>query len=96
MEVAFFLMLPLATIVTATWIIVAAAFGAEPSFRGPFLACLAVPVLVTQPWHIASWQAAGMTAGLLLVSGISIAIGCLTGGIPAVLIVAVAKKMMRS
>jgi len=87
------LMLPLAAIITATWIIIAAARGREPTFRSPFLLAYALAILLMQPWHIGSWQEAGMALVMLAMSAIPIAGGCVAGGIPAVLTVSLVRKL---
>lgn len=56
MDAVSLLMLPLGAIITATWVIIAAALGREPMFRSPFLVAYALAILLMQPWHIGSWQ----------------------------------------
>jgi len=96
MVLAGLLMLPLTAIITATWIIIAAALGREPSFRGPFFLAYALATLLMQPWHIGSWQEAGMGLVMLVMSAVPIAGGCVAGGIPARLIVYLMRKLAQT
>lgn len=93
MDVTGLLMLPLAAIITATWIIIGAVRRREPTFRGPFLLTYVLAILLMQPWHIGSWQEAGMACVMLVMTAIPIAAGCIAGGIPAILIVFLARKL---
>lgn len=96
MDVVGLLMLPLGAIITATWVIIAAALGREPTFRSPFLVAYALAILLMQPWHIGSWQNAGMALVMLVMSAIPIAVGCVAGGIPAALVVSLFRKLAQA
>mgnify|MGYP003344153901 CR=1 FL=1 len=74
MDAVALLMLPLAAIITATWIIIAAVAGREPTFRRPFLLAYAVAILLMQPWYVSSWQEAGMALVMLVMSAIPISV----------------------
>ena len=95
MDITGLLAFLLAAIVTATWIMIVAAFGREPGFRGPFVLSYALAILLNQPWNLDSWQEAGLALVMLILSAIVIAGGCVVGGIPAVLIVAVVRRVAR-
>jgi hypothetical protein len=46
-----------------------------------------------EPWKIAAWQELGMFAIMLVMLALWVAAGCVVGGIPAALIVALATKL---
>jgi len=91
-----FLLIPLAAVITACWIVGAALLSKRsPKLRGPFLLAYGLGVIFMQPWLISSWQDAGMTGLMLLVLVLWIAGGCLIGAIPGMLIVALGSKIGR-
>ncbi len=85
--------LPLAAAITACWIVGAAVLSKNGSgFRTPFLLSYGFGVVFMEPWKIAAWQDLGMFAIMLVVLAISVAAGCVIGGIPTALIVSLAAK----
>ncbi len=87
------LMLPLAAITTAAWVIGGAVLRRESTFRGPFLFSYSLAVLLMQPWQISSWQEAGMTVVMFIMAAIPVACGCAAGGLSAVLIVSLVRRL---
>lgn len=86
-------MLPLAAITAAAWVIGGAVLRRGPTFRGPFLFSYFLAVLLMQPWQIASWQEAGMTVVMLIMAAIPVACGCGAGGLSAVVIVSLVRRL---
>ena len=94
MDFSGLLMIPLAAIITAAWIVGAAVTSKRgPGFRAPFLLSYGLGVIFMEPWKIASWEHVGMFAVMLVMLAMWIAFGCLAGGLPAVLITSVAGKL---
>lgn len=96
MDFSGLILLPLAAVITACWIIGAALFSKRgPGFRAPFLLSYASGVIFMEPWRAATWQEAGMLAVMLVMLAIWIAAGCIIGGIPATLAVWVGTSLRR-
>lgn len=93
MDVIGLLMLPLAAITTAAWVIVRAVLRREPTFRGAFFFSYFPAVLLMQPWQIASLRDAGMALVMLFMTAIPIAGGCVIGGIVGGLILPVVRRV---
>lgn len=87
------LMLPLAAITSAGWVVSGALLRREPTFGGPFLLSYFLAALLMQPWKIASWQEGGMAFVMFIMAAFPIACGCAAGGISAVLIVSVVRRL---
>ncbi|WP_174285470.1 hypothetical protein [Sphingomonas bacterium] len=88
------ILIPLAAVITACWMIGAAIVSKNgPGFRAPFLLSYGLGVLFMEPWRIAAWQELGMFAVMLVMLALWVAAGCIIGGIPAALIVALVKKL---
>lgn len=88
--------IPLAAVITACWMIGTAILSKNgPGFRAPFLLSYGLGVLFMEPWRIAAWQDLGMFAVMLVVLALWVAAGCIIGGIPAALIVALVEKLRR-
>lgn len=96
MDFSGLILIPLAAVITACWIIGSAVLSKNGvGFRAPFLLSYALGVIFMEPWRIAAWQELGMFAIMLVMLALWIAAGCLIGGLPAVLIVSVATKLRR-
>ena len=90
------LLIPLAALLTGAWIVGVAAFSKrEATFRPPFLLSYGLGILFMQPWHVASWQEAGMLAAMLVMLALHIAAGCIIGAMPAMAGVALKRRMAR-
>ena len=88
--------IPLAAVITAGWMIVAAIVSKNgPGFRAPFLMSYGLGVLFMEPWRITAWQELGMFAIMLVMLALWVAAGCIIGGIPAAVIVALVEKLWR-
>jgi hypothetical protein len=95
-EFSGFLLIPLAAVITACWIIGAALLSKRPHWlRIPFLISYGLGVIFMQPWLIASWQDAGMMGVMLVMLMLSIAAGCVIGAIPSKLVVTFGHKASR-
>ncbi|AMK21881.1 hypothetical protein [Sphingobium sp. TKS] len=96
MDFSGFLLTPLAAVVTAVWIVGASILSKpSPGFRSPFLLSYVLGVIFMQPWRMSAWEHLGMFAVMLVMLALWVAIGCLVGGLPAVLAVLVAEKLRR-
>lgn len=96
MDFSGFILIPLAAMITAVWIVGAALLSKRsPGFRPPFLLSYALGVFFMKPWYIASWQPLGMFAVMLVMLVFWVAAGCLIGGLPAVFFVSIASKLRR-
>lgn len=94
MDFSGLIIIPLAALITAGWLIGAALLSKrDPGFRPPFLLSYVLGVLFMEPWHIGSWQQLGMFAVMLVMLLFSTAAGCLIGGLPAALIVSLGSKL---
>jgi len=94
MDLSGLVLIPIAALITAGWIVGAALLSKRgPRFRPPFLLSYGLGVLLMEPWHIASWQGIGMFAVMLVAIVFSVAAGCLIGGVPAFLIVSIGAKL---
>jgi len=94
MDFSGLIVLPLAALITACWIVGAAVLSKNgPGFRAPFLLSYSFGVIFMEPWKIAAWQELGMFAIMLVMLALWVAAGCVVGGIPAALIVALAAKL---
>ena len=94
MDFSGFVLIPLAALITAGWIVGAALLSRHrPGFRPPFLLSYALGVMFMEPWHIVSWRDVGMFAVILVGLVFSVAAGCLIGGVPALLIVSIGTKL---
>ena len=94
MDFSGLIVIPLAALITAGWIIGAALLSKRgPDFRPPFIISYVLGVLLMEPWRIGSWQHLGMFAVMLVMLLFSTAIGCLIGGLPASLIVYLGSKL---
>lgn len=94
MDFSGLIVIPLAALITAGWLIGAALLSKRgPGFRSPFLLSYVLGVLFMEPWHIGSWQHFGMFAAMLVMLLFSTAVGCLIGGLPAALIVSLGSKL---
>jgi hypothetical protein len=88
------LLIPLAALITGAWVVGVAAFSKrEASFRPPFLLSYGLGILLMQPWHVASWQEAGMLAAMLVMLALHIAAGCIIGAMPAMAGVALTRRL---
>jgi uncharacterized protein (DUF2062 family) len=88
--------IPLAAVITAGWMLVAAIVAKNgPGFRAPFLMSYGLGVLFMEPWRITAWQELGMFAIMLVMLALWVAAGCIIGGIPAALIIALVEKLRR-
>lgn len=96
MDVSGLLLIPLAALITAGWIVgVAALSSRAATLRPPFLLSYSLGVLFMQPWLIASWQEAGMFAVMLVMLALGIAAGCIIGAMPAMAAVALTRRLAR-
>ena len=94
MDFSGLIVIPLAALITAGWLIGAALLSKRgPGFRPPFLLSYVLGVLFMEPWHIGSWQHLGMFAVMLVMLLFSAAAGCLIGGLPSTLIVSLGSKL---
>ena len=83
MDFSGLILIPLAAVITACWIIGAAVMSkGGPGFRVPFLLSYGLGVICMEPWRIAAWQELGMFAVMLVMLVLWIAAGCLIGGVP--------------
>jgi hypothetical protein len=88
------LLIPLAAVITACWVIGTAAFTKRGrGLRGPFLLSCGLGVLLMEPWRIASWQHLGMFTVMLVMLVLWVAAGCIIGGVPAALAISVGRKL---
>ncbi|KQU57508.1 hypothetical protein ASG67_17290 [Sphingomonas sp. Leaf339] len=96
MDFSGLLLIPLAALITAAWIVgVAMLSSRAATLRPPFLLSYSLGVLFIQPWLIASWQEAGMFAVMLVMLTIWIAAGCIIGAMPATAAVALTRRLAR-
>ena len=96
MDFSGFILIPLAAVITACWIIGAAVFAKRRfGLRGPFLLSYGLGVIVMEPWRITAWQDLGMFAVMLVMLVLWVAGGCLIGAVPAALIVSIINKLRR-
>ena len=96
MDFSGLLLIPLAALITAAWIIgVAMLSSRAATLRPPFLLSYSLGVLFMQPWLIASWQEAGMFAVMLVMLTIWVAAGCIIGAMPAMAAVALTRRLAR-
>jgi hypothetical protein len=96
MDFSGLIVIPLAALITAGWIIGAALMSKRGAdLRLPFILSYAVGVVLMEPWRIATWQHLGMFAVMLIMLLFSTLVGCLLGGLPATLIVWLGAKMRR-
>lgn len=94
MDFSGFILIPLAAVITAFWIIGAALLSKRgPGFRAPFLLSYGLGAIFMEPWRIASWQHVGMFAVMLAMLVLQVAAGCIIGGLPAALAVSVGTKL---
>ena len=85
MDFSGLILIPLAALITACWIIVAAVLAKKaPGFRAPFLLSYGLGVIFMEPWRIAAWQELGMFAIMLVMLALWVAGGCIIGGVLAV------------
>lgn len=96
MDFSGLLLIPLAALITATWLVSVATLSSRTgTLRLPFLLSYSAGVLLMQPWLIASWQEAGMFAVMLVMLAIWIAGGCIIGAMPAMAVIALTRKLAR-
>lgn len=96
MDFSGLIVIPLAALITAGWLIGAALLRKRgPGFRLPFLLSYVLGVLLMEPWRIGSWQHLGMFAVMLVMLLFSTAAGCLIGGLPAALLVSLGSKLRK-
>ncbi|WP_293873270.1 hypothetical protein [Sphingomonas sp. UBA978] len=94
MDFSGLIVLPLAALITACWIVGTAVLSKNgPGFRAPFLLSYGFGAIFMEPWKIAAWQELGMFAIMLVMLALWVAAGCVVGGIPAALIVSLATKL---
>ena len=94
MDFSGFILIPLAAVITAFWIIGAALLSKRgPGFRTPFLLSYGLGVIFMEPWRIASWQHVGIFAVMLVMLVFWVVLGCLIGGLPAALMVSIGSKL---
>jgi hypothetical protein len=93
-DVSSLILIPLAAVITACWIIGAAALAKDrPGFRAPFLVSYGLGVIFMAPWRIAAWQELGMLVIMLVMLALSVAAGCVIGGLPAALAVSAGARL---
>jgi len=96
MDLSGLLLIPLAALTTAAWIVgVAALSSRAATLRPPFLVSYSLGVLFMRPWLIASWQDAGMFVAMLVMLAIWVAAGCIIGAMPAMAAVALTRRLAR-
>ncbi len=96
MDFSGLILIPLAAIIAACWIIGRAIMSKIGRwFRTPFLLSYGLGVIFMEPWRIASWQELGMFVVMLVNSAFSVTAGCIIGGFPAMFVVAVGTKLKR-
>lgn len=94
MGISGIIFIPLAAVITLCWIIGSAVLSKNgPGFRAPFFLSYGLGVIFMEPWRIAAWQELGMFAVMLVMLALSVAAGCIIGGIPAALIVSVGTRL---
>src|SRR5689334_2527527 len=94
MDFSGFILIPLAAVVTACWMIGAAILSkGGPGFRASFLLSYGLGVIFMEPWRIASWQELGMFAVMLTMLALWVAAGCIIGGVPAALAISAGTKL---
>ncbi|UVO52197.1 hypothetical protein M0208_17385 [Sphingomonas sp. SUN019] len=94
MDFSGILIIPMSAIITALFIIGTAIFSRrEPGFRLPFVTSFLLGVAFLQPWHVTSMAQAGMVVLMLTMICLWAAAGCIIGAIPALIAVAIAKKI---
>lgn len=94
MDFSGFILIPLAAVITACWIIGASTISKNsPGFRPLFLLSYGLGVILMEPWRIAAWQELGMLVMMLVLLAFWIAAGCIIGGIPSALIVSLSRKL---
>jgi hypothetical protein len=96
MDFSGLLLIPLAALITATWLVGVATLSSRAgTLRPPFLLSYSFGLLFMQPWLITSWQEAGMFAVMLVTLAIWIAAGCIIGAMPVVAAIALTRKLAR-
>jgi len=96
MDFSGFVLIPLAALITAGWIVGAALLSKHrPGFRAPFLLSYALGIMFMERWHTGSWRDVGMFVVTLLGLVFSVAAGCLIGGVPAFLIISIGTRVRR-
>ena len=94
MDFSGFLLIPLAAVITAMWIVGAGILSKpSPGFRSPFLLSYGLGVIFMGPWRISTWEHFGMFAVMLVMLALWVTVGCFVGGLPAALAVSVAGKL---
>jgi hypothetical protein len=96
MDFSGLLLILLAALITAGWIVgVAALSSRAATLRPPFLLSYGLGVLFMQPWFIASWREVGMFAVMLVMLALWITAGCIIGAMPAMAAVALTRRLAR-
>ncbi|KKW92202.1 hypothetical protein [Sphingobium chungbukense] len=96
MDLSGFLLIPVAAVIAAVWIVGAAFISKRRlGFRSPFLLSYGLGVIFMQPWRISTWEHFGMFTIMLVMLVFWVAIGCLIGGLPATLAVSIVRKLRR-
>jgi hypothetical protein len=97
MDFSGLLLIPIAAVITAAWIVSVAALSSRAAtLRPPFLLSYSIGVLFMHPWLVASWQDAGMLGVMLVMLALWIAAGCIIGAMPAMAAVALTRRLARS
>jgi hypothetical protein len=96
MDFSGLLLIPLAALITAGWIVGVAALSSRgATLRPPFLLSYSLGVLFMQPWFMDSWQEVAMFAVMLAMLAIWITAGCIIGAMPAMAAVALTRRLTR-
>ena len=94
MDFSGLILIPIAAVITASWIIGAASLSKRgPGFSPPFLLSYGFGVIFMRPWRIAGWDDLGMFAVMLISLAFAVAAGCVSGGLSAVIVVSVGSKL---
>jgi len=94
MDLSSFILIPLAALISACWIVGAAVLSKQtPSFRAQFVLSYGLGVIFMEPWRMTSWQDLGMFVVMLVMLAFWVAAGCLIGGLPATFAVFIGTKL---
>lgn len=92
MDFSFILIIGLSAILASAWMIFAEVTARRVSiFRQPFVIAYLLGIALMQPWRIASAEDAGMSAMMLVLMALWVAIGWIIGAIPTALILSIVR-----
>jgi hypothetical protein len=92
MDFSFVLVMGLSAILASAWMIFAEVSSRRVSFfRVPFITAYLLGLALMQPWNLASVEAVGISAAMLLFVAFWVMIGWILGAVPTALIFSVVR-----